>query len=191
MIKPARCVGTNGKAVRFADGLNALDDAKASRCCSTVCRALFVGCSLRYTAHEADSLNCPANTRQIMRAVAGTGSKGEPFLHDAVFARVVRQHHDTAPRHCVFDGLIECIGEHIEFAVDFDPDRLKSAFRGMATGASGRRRDRARDNFGQFGSCGDRACRNDRSRDSLEESLVAVLLDDGAEFVFAVPVDNV
>ena len=104
---------------------------------------------------------------------------------------MVGQNHDAAARHGVFDGLIERIGKHIQFAVYFDPDRLKSALSWMAPGASGRRRDRARDNFGQFGSCVDRACCDDRSRDSLEESLVSVFFDDGAEFVLAVSVDNV
>ena len=57
-----------------------------------------------------------------MRAVASTCSNGETFLHDAVFAGMVRQYGDAATWNGVLDGLIECIGKHIELAIDLDPN---------------------------------------------------------------------
>ena len=82
-----------------------------------------------------------ADARQAGRArAAAGGGVAEPVLHDAVLARVVREHGAAAAGRDL-DRLVDRRTEDLELAVDLDADRLERALGRMATAAAGGRRD--------------------------------------------------
>ena len=127
------------RPVGVGDRIDLLDDPQPCRGGATVAVALGGARALGNAAHEADGLHRSAHARQVGRALAGAGGDGEPLLDDAVLTGVVREHGDAAARARRLDGLVERVGQHVELAVDLDPNRLERPLRRMSAGAAGRR----------------------------------------------------
>ena len=82
--------------------------------------------------------------------VAGAGGPTEAILDDAVLAGVVRQHRDPATRNRGLDGGVDRRRQHVQLAVDLDPDGLERALGRVPAGAAGGRRDGRRDDGRQL-----------------------------------------
>ena len=115
----------------------------------------------------------------------------EPVLHDAVLARVVREHRDPATGRRQVDGTVDGGGQDLQLAVHLDADGLERALGRMAAATTGRRRNGLPDDAGQLGRRLDRARRDDGGGDADGEALVAVLLEHPHQFELAVAVHDI
>ena len=103
---------------------------------------------------------------------------------------MIREHGAAALGFEQIDRVIECTGQHVEFAVDLDANRLERALGRMPTAASRGRGYRVAHDLAQFDGGRDRPSRHDRARDPRCEPFVAVTAQHLGETAFVVVVDH-
>jgi hypothetical protein len=135
---------SDGEAVRLADRFDLLDDAQACRAGASVAGDLVGGGALGDAANDPHRLHGTADTGQFRGAVAGTERLDESLLDDPVLTGVVGEDRDAASCDRRRDGLVDRLGERVEFAVDLDPDRLEGPLRRVPARTARGRGDRRR-----------------------------------------------